>query len=67
MRQRHISGADVEFVLANYDTRRRAQLIRGRPAAEIFIATVRGRRLRVYAEEDTDPIYVTTVAWEDHS
>jgi hypothetical protein len=65
MRQRHISRQDVEFVLSNYDSRRQAQLIRGKPASEIFIATVRGRRLRVYAEEESDPVYITTVAWED--
>jgi hypothetical protein len=32
----------------------------------MFIATVRGRRLRVYVEIGSEPIYVTTVAWEDH-
>jgi len=65
MTQRRISIQDVQYVLANLDTRRPAQLIRGRPASEIFIAIVRGRRLRVYAEEDSNPLYITTVAWED--
>ncbi|MBI5949925.1 MAG: DUF4258 domain-containing protein [Chloroflexi bacterium] len=64
MRARRISEDGVEYVLANYDTRRPAQPRVNAAPAEIYIGTYRGRRLRVYVEIDTDPPRVKTAAWE---
>ena len=52
-------------MLTYYEARRLASPRRGRRQSEIYIASVQGRRLRVYIEVDSDPLFVTTVAWED--
>ena len=65
MRLRDVSIADVTFVLDNYDTRRLARQLPHQPfQSEIFIAEVRGRRLRLYVMQGSNPPYIMTVAWE---
>jgi hypothetical protein len=46
--RRGISYEDVDLVLENYDSRRPARIGLSNPPSEIFVGTVRGRRLRVY-------------------
>jgi hypothetical protein len=63
--RRKIDFDDVNFVLANFDTRRDAQEVPGEPPSEFFVATVRGNRLRVYMEKGSEePFEIKTVAWE---
>lgn len=65
MRRRRVSDGQVEQVLANYDTHYPATpRVQVKPA-EIYMATVDGRRLRIYVEIGTDPPKVKTVAWAD--
>jgi hypothetical protein len=66
LRQREVSIEDVEYVLTNFDERRPARPLPRRLPSEFLVASVRGRRLRVYVEIGSEPMYVTTVAWEDH-
>jgi hypothetical protein len=63
--RREISFEDVDYVLANYDARHPARRVPGRPPSEFFVAQVRGNRLRVYVEVGSEPMMVTTVAWEE--
>lgn len=62
---REITSDDIAYVLANYDS---ARLARQLPhlgfRSEIFVASVRSRRLRVYVMQGTNPPYIMTVAWE---
>lgn len=63
--KRDITFEDVDFVLEHFDARRAARIIPARQPSEYFVATVRGNRLRVYVEEGSEPMMVTTVAWEE--
>ena len=63
--RREVTYEDVGYVLDNFDERRPARVIPGRLPSEFFVATVRGSRMRVYAEIGSEPIMVTTVAWEE--
>ena len=66
MRQRRITGGQVEQVLRDHHTSHPAQPLRNsRFRSRIYVGTVDGRDLKVYIREDSDPQYVTTVAWKD--
>jgi hypothetical protein len=65
MRFCDISALDIWQVLEDYETRRLAhQLPHLDYRSEIFVGMVRGRRLRVYVMQGSDPPYIMTVAWE---
>ena len=62
--KRDITFEDVDFVLEHFDARRAARTIPARQPSEYLVATVRGN-LRVYMEVGSEPMMVTTVAWEE--
>jgi len=64
MRQRQVTEADIEFVLANYDIHRPAPSRGAAKPAEIYVGEARGRRLKVYIERGSNPRKVKTAAWE---
>lgn len=69
MRQRRIAREQVQHVIENFDSIRKAQTYRsGQTPADILTGTTAdGRRLDVYVDPDTDlenqPAYVRTAAW----
>ena len=66
MRQRRITGEQVERVLRDHHTSHPAEPLRNsRFRSRIYVGTVDGRDLKVYIRDDSDPPYVTTVAWKD--
>ncbi|MHB8492604.1 MAG: DUF4258 domain-containing protein [Solirubrobacteraceae bacterium] len=66
MRRRGVSRWQVEWVLRNYHTSHPTEPLRHTAyRSMIYIGTIAGRELKVYAREGSDPVYVTTVAWRD--
>lgn len=64
MRWRGITEAQVEQALATYHTSYPAESVpHTRYRSLLYIGTVRGRDLKVYVREGSDPPYVTTVVW----
>jgi hypothetical protein len=64
MRERKISSEQVLQALRDW-TRTWEAPPSGRPIiSQIYVGKVNGRDLRVYVEPASNPVYVTTVAWE---
>jgi hypothetical protein len=68
MRRRRVTREQIERALRTYHLSYPAESLPHAPyRCTIYQATVDGRQLKVYVQDDTHPPVVRTVAWKEES